>query len=112
MSINKLSVLILIFALSSCGIFFKPACQSIVISDEELLDSIASNYKNQGVSAVSLHIKGQVDKGISLDQFQLPAGEIDAVTEPFDYYSPTYHYIISNPNGAKGDLELCVTFYH
>ncbi|WP_439489372.1 hypothetical protein [Algoriphagus sp.] len=53
-----------------------------------------------------------LNKDITLDQFQLPAGKIDTVTKPFDYYRPIYLYKISNPNWAVGELELCVTFYH
>ena len=113
MSINNLSIILLVFALSSCGFFSAPSCKSIVISDEEQLDSIASSLgKFDAVNAVSLHIKGTIDKEISLGQFKLPAGKIDTVTEHFDYYNPTYIYKIINPNGAKGELELCVTFYH
>ncbi|WP_425636916.1 hypothetical protein ACPUEN_16095 [Algoriphagus yeomjeoni] len=113
MSINKLSVILIIFALSSCDLLSKPSCKSIVISDGKQLDSIASGLdKFDAVNAFSLRIKGTIDKDITLHQFQLPAGKIDTITEPFDYYGPNFIYKINNPDGAKGDLELCVTFYH
>lgn len=64
------------------------------------------------INSVSLVIKGELEKNISINGIPLPAGKIDTLFKPSDHYNPMFLYEIENPEGGKVELELCVTFYH
>ena len=105
--------LIAILFLSSCHFGAKEVCDDIILSELYKLDSISSGLPiSDAINSASLGIKGVVEKNISFNGIQLPAGKIDTLFKPSDHYNPMFLYEIENPEGGKVELELCVTFYH
>lgn len=109
----KKIIIVILCTFSSCTLVSKEECKSILIESESQLDSIQSGLEiNSGIYNVKLEIDGHLSEPIDFWGITLNSGKVDTVIGPSDYYSPDFVYLIKNPNNGKGNLDICVTFYH
>ncbi|WP_134200650.1 hypothetical protein [uncultured Algoriphagus sp.] len=70
---------------------------SVLTSEAQIQDSIPSGLKmDDGIYSVSIKLKGKLENEIQFNEFSLPAGVVDTLIANRDWYSPTFHYTISN----------------
>lgn len=107
----RLALPILLFLNSACLRTTGEKCTSILTSETLFQDSIPSELKmDDGIYAVSIKLKGKLENDIQFNEFTLPAGNIDTLITNRDYYSPTFHYRVSNEAGGNVGLDVCVGF--
>lgn len=84
---------------------------SVLTSEAQIQGSIPSGLKmDDGIYSVWIKLKGKVDHDIQFNDFSLPAGMVDTLIRNRDWYSPIFHYTISNEEGGNVELDVCVGF--
>ncbi|WP_026955605.1 hypothetical protein [Algoriphagus vanfongensis] len=107
----RLALPILLFLNSACLRTTDEKCTSILTSETQFQDSIPSGLEmDDGIYSVWIRLKGKVDHEIQFNEFSFPAGNVDTLITNRDYYSPTFHYRVSNEAGGNVELDVCVGF--
>ncbi|WP_144607267.1 hypothetical protein [Algoriphagus algorifonticola] len=111
MSKLKLTAFFVLLFTTSCLRTTDEKCISVLTSEAQIQDSIPSGLKmDDRIYSVWIKLKGKVDHDIQFNEFSLPAGVVDTLITNRDWYSPTFHYSLSNEEGGNVELDICVGF--